>query len=155
MSLGSIFPDALKKQRIANRLKPGIVIKHKAQMDDGVVREKRYVVLSVSEDTLTCVINSQVSNFIKCREYMLKCQIAVSGNNYNFLDHDSHIDCSRVRIYKTSEIISQLSNDPSWIYENIDDKLRKEIIEALSKSESIDSITLRKCCTDLTNADLG
>jgi hypothetical protein len=155
MSLGSIFPDAFKKKRITERLKPGIVIKHKAVMDDGKEHEKRYVVLSVSESTLTCVINTDLSNFIKSRAHLLNCQISVPGKNYEFLDHDSYIDCSRIRTYKTSEIISQLLAEPSWIYEKIDDPLRKKIIEAMEKSEAIDPIVLKKCCKELGSAELG
>lgn len=154
MSLGSFFPDALKKQRILSQLKPGVVIKHKTTMDDGQVHEKRFVVLSVSGETLTCVINSELSNFIKIRPFLLACQVQVACNGREFLEWDSYIDCSRVRTYSTAEVVAQLLNHPEWIYGNIDGALRTDILHALSQSEAIEPAVLKVCCTDLTSVPL-
>lgn len=154
MSLGSFFPDALKKQRILSQLKPGVVIKHSTVMDDGLVHDKRFVVLSVSGETLTCVINSELSNFINCRPFLKRCQVPVSCAGREFLDRNSYIDCSRVRTYFTSEIVAQLLKHPEWVYGNIDSALRTEILDKLSQSEAIEPAVLKVCCTDLESASL-
>ena len=64
MSLGSGFPPDFLRQRVQAQLRPGAVIKLVRKMDDGLLHEKRFVVLHVDETTVTCVINSRISRHL-------------------------------------------------------------------------------------------
>lgn len=154
MYLGKFFPNELKSKSIRDRLKPGAVIKHEAVMDDGAVHEKRFVVVSVTEKTVTCVINTKLSNYILARPYLKECQVPVAGADREFLDHDSYIDCSNFRIYSTAEVVEQLLENPGWIYGYIDEELRAEIISKLHLSDAIAPVDLKKFCSDLIAATL-
>ena len=108
MTLGANFPPAYLRAQITRQLKPGTVIKLIRRMDDGKIHEKRFVVVHVDVHTITCIINSKVSTFLQQRPDMLRCQVAMGRAAHSFMNHDSHIDCSRVRTYSTAEVIDDL-----------------------------------------------
>lgn len=140
--------------QVKRRLQPGTVVKFMAEMDDGLVHEKRYVVLDVENDTLTCVMNSEINKFILARPAILKCQVKIPVVSHDFMDHDSHIDCSHVRAYPTDMIINQLCKNPKWILGTITDVLRHEICAGLKSSSTTAPAITRQCCSSLENADL-
>ncbi len=67
MSLGSGFPEDFRLAQVRRRLRPGTVVKLFRRMDDDKLHEKRFIVLHVDDHTITCVINSEVSQFIRTR----------------------------------------------------------------------------------------
>ncbi|KMN24318.1 hypothetical protein ACTXN8_21290 [Pseudomonas helleri] len=154
MSLGNSFPAFFTQAQIARQLKAGIVIKLNTEMDDGQILEKRFVVLDVTDDTLTCVMNSKISNFIANRPAKLKCQVMIDVASHDFMDHDSHIDCSRVRPYPTSLVIDQLCKNPAWVLGQITEQLRDDICAGLKASTTTATAVTNKCCSSLEQADL-
>jgi hypothetical protein len=100
-------------------------------MDDGRVREKRFVLLAVDETTVTCVINSRINDFIKHRPDLLRCQVVMPRSAHPFMDHDSHVDCSRTRSYATADVVRDLAAGPEWILGSVSPELREEIVAAL------------------------
>lgn len=155
MSLGSMFPAQIVRARITANLKPGTVIKHVTVMDDGNVHEKRFVVLSVSADTMTCVVNSQISNFIKNRPNMLCSQVLMEQSDHPYMSWDSHVDCSQVKTYKTTVLVDQLCDKPEWILGAISSDLQAKIIDAINNASTINTITKQQCCADLGSVDLS
>jgi hypothetical protein len=154
MSLGNAFPASFAQAQIARQLKAGMVIKLKTEMDDGQTLEKRFVVLDVSDDTLTCVMNSKISNFIASKPAKLKCQVMIDVASHDFMDHDSHIDCSRVRPYPTALVIDQLCKNPGWVLGQITEQLRDDICAGLKASITTAVALTNKCCSSLEQADL-
>lgn len=41
------------------------------------------------------MINSQISQYIHRRPKMLACQVKVKAENYDFLSHDSYVNCAQ------------------------------------------------------------
>lgn len=115
MTLGSGFPDDFRLAQIRRRLQPGVVVKLFRRMDDGRLHEKRFVVLQIDAHTTTCVINSEIGHFIRARLALLRCQVLMQAAEHDFMDHDSYIDCSRVRAFMTEEVIADLMTRPDWI----------------------------------------
>lgn len=153
MSLGNAFPAGFAHAQIKRQLKAGMVIKLEAVMDDGRLHEKRFVVLDVSDDTLTCVMNSRISPLISNNSHTLKCQVVIDCVSHDFMDHDSHIDCSRVRPYSTAEVIAQLCKNPHWILGQITIQLRDQILAGLKASITTRPSITNKCCESLAKLE--
>ena len=154
MSLGSGFPPALRQEWVRQRLRPGAVIKLRQRMDDGVVHEKRFIVLHVDEQTVTCVINSRVGPFILDRPALLRCQVQMRGEVHTFMDHDSFVDCSRTRAYPSADVVNDLVREPGWILGHITSDLRDEILGALKHAPTLPPAEVGRFCLSLEAADL-
>jgi hypothetical protein len=137
VSLGSGFPGDFLATQIARRLRPGVVIKLYRKMDDGRLHEKRFVVLLVDTHTITCVINSEIGPFIRVRPEMLRSQVQMPSAHHGFMDHDSHVDCSRTRAFLTDEVVADLKARPEWILGDASDKCCADIVAALKASPTI------------------
>lgn len=153
MTLGSSFPPEFRRQQVTRVVKPGTVIKLLRLMDDGEWHEKRFVVVHVDEHTVTCIINSNVSAFLKNRPDMLRCQVLMSANGHAFMDHDSHIDCSRTRTYSTAEVINELLQKPEWVLGSITASLREEMIAAIKFAPTLSAREAGVICQSLGSAD--
>ena len=151
MSLGAIFPKGMQEESVRRQLKPGTVVKLKVVMDDGQRQEKRFVVVDVEGDTATLVINSRIGPFIGARQNLLKCQVKIEAAAHPFMDHDSHIDCSRARNYPTFEVVEQLVEKPAWILGAIDTGTRDEIIAAIKASDMISPLDAARMCASLSS----
>lgn len=137
---------------IRRQLQPGCVVKFKATMDDGKVHEKRFIVLSVSARTTTLVLNSEISRFILARPEIMKCQVKIDAATHLFMDHDSHIDCSRSREYSTTEVIEQLVANPSWVLGKIGQHVGLQVISAIKSSITISPSEASSLCDSLAAA---
>ncbi|WP_054919533.1 hypothetical protein [Pseudomonas sp. NBRC 111138] len=149
MSLGNFFPADFARTQIERQLQPGMVVKFEAQMDDGELHEKRFVILDATDSTFTCVINSQISTFITSRPHMALCQVPIDQANHLFMSWDSHIDCSRIRKYTKSEVLDQLCKNPAWILGMVSNDVLTEISSAIGKSKMIPKAISALCCASL------
>jgi hypothetical protein len=149
VSLGGAFPADYQRQHVLRHLIPGKVIKLREVMDDGQIHEKRFVLLRVDDDSVCCVINSQVSRFIQNRPDMLRCQVAMAVADHVFMDHDSHVDCSRTKNFTTARVVRELMDRPEWILGDISVDLRDEIIVGLKFSPTLSVKEVETLCGSL------
>jgi hypothetical protein len=149
MSFGSGFPEDYRLEQIRRRLRPGVVIKLFRRMDDGRLHEKRFVVLHVDAHTTTCVINSEISHFIRARPALLRCQVGMRVEEHDFMNHDSHIDCSRLRAFLTEDVIADLMARPEWILGDASGDCCSAVIEGIRKSETLSVAEIEKLCVAL------
>ena len=149
MTLGANFPPAYLRAQITRQLKPGTVIKLIRRMDDGKIHEKRFVVVHVDVHTITCIINSKVSTFLQQRPDMLRCQVAMGRAAHSFMNHDSHIDCSRVRTYSTAEVIDDLLVKPEWMLGSITSALRDDMVAAIKFAPTLAPAEVALLCQSL------
>lgn len=148
MSLGEAFPKGFRKAAIERRLKPGAVIKVVQRMDDGKEHIKRFVVMSVSENVIACVMNSEINRIISSNPDIMRCQVSLSGN-LPYTDRDCHLDCSRLRHLNKEDVIEQLSQDPALVLGAIDATTRDEIVAAIKYSPVIPPVEAVACCEAL------
>ena len=139
----------MQEASVRRQLKPGVVVKLKVVMDDGQRQEKRFVVVEVEGDTATLVINSRIGPFIGARPNLLRCQVKIEAAAHPFMDHDSHIDCSRARNYPTSEVVDQLVDKPEWILGAVGSDTRDEILAAIKASDLISPLDAARMCASL------
>jgi hypothetical protein len=136
-SLGDALPQGMKEERVRAQLVPGAVIKLPMSFDGGKPKEKRLIVLRVTESTVCTVINSERHPILEKNPASKRAQIPVSAAKCKFLDHDSFIDCSRTRPLATEDVIAELVRDTSRILDPIDAEVRAEIIARLQISSTI------------------
>ena len=153
MTFGSRFPPDFRKAQIERQLKPGTVIKLYRRMDDGQFHEKRYVVMHVDEHTVTCVINSAISNFVLNRPALLKCQVAMPCVSHSFMQHDSHVDCSRTHRFATVDVVADLSSKTDWVLGQITADMRDQIVGAIKFSETLSAAEVQILCRSLATVD--
>lgn len=153
MSLGDAFPKAMVQASSERQLKPGAVVKLKAALDDGIEKEKRFVVVSVTAYVFVCVMNSEIHPFIAKDPRLLKCQVKALSEKHEFADRDCHFDCSKPFIFRKSEVLDQLATNPAWILGRIDEDLRDEIRAALKASHLIPPIQCASMCEALDSID--
>jgi hypothetical protein len=151
MALGSAFPRGFVEAQIQRQLKPGTIIKMRQPMDDGTIHEKRFVVVSVSDHTVTFVINTAISTFLQARPALLKCQVAMPVADHDFMAHDSHVDCSRTRSYATNEVVRGLVSQPDWVLGTISAALREAILAAVKFSPTLSAKEVALLCDSLQN----
>ena len=149
MSLGSGFPEDFRIAQIKRRLRPGAVIKLFRRMDDGLLHEKLFIVLHVDDHTTTCVINTEISRFIKARPALLRCQVLMQVAQHDFMDHDSHVDCSRVRSFLTEEVVADLLSRPEWILGDATDSCCDDIAAGIKSSETLSVAEVERICSSL------
>lgn len=68
--------------------------------------ENKFVVIVCEDDhCMGFLFNSKISNFVKNRPELLKCQLSVKASEYHFLDHDSYIDCGQIYSFDFDDLL--------------------------------------------------
>ena len=91
-SVGKAFPPEFLNDYIARHTSPGEILHLKFDQID----HPKYAVLVCSDPQLFLLINSRISPYVCARPYLASHQLKITTVDYDFLDHDSYIDCSRV-----------------------------------------------------------
>lgn len=75
-----------------------------------IEHEKFVVIAGVSDDkVLVCsvLINSRINPFIMKRQQLLDCQVYVKSSDYEFLSHDSFVNCAQPVIGQASHFLGE------------------------------------------------
>jgi hypothetical protein len=137
MSLGDCFPSDVKHASAVRNVAAGVVIKLQAVFDTGDVLEKRLLIIHVADQTIVCVINSKVAVFIQKSEVLSSCQVTIDRASHPFMDWDSHIDCSKVKVFDTAGVIVQIADHPEWVLGRITTAVRDQVLAAIKRSPVI------------------
>lgn len=129
-------PPGYLRDQFRRQLLPGAVIKLEELMDDGNVKEKRFVVVSVGNDTACFVINSVIGPFIKSSTSMMKCQALMDVASHQFMSWDSYIDCFRPKVYSTDHVLDELVNGAGSMLGRITLTMRDEVVVKLLQSSA-------------------
>ncbi len=101
-------------------------------------KEKYALVAAVEPTPLLFLINSTIAAFIQRRAELAACQVALSAIDYDFLSHDSFIDCSRVFGCMTRvEIMGQLGDDVSRVKGTLTQAASKAVLCAVAMARTI------------------
>lgn len=155
MGLGDSFPKEMQEDFARRSLVPGVVIRVPQVMDDQKEKEKRFVVLHVDDDTLTCVINSELTDFVQKTPSLRQCQVVMPQAGHPFMRWDSFVDCAKIRRYHTKDLISHLASNTTDILGKISPDLRDQILSALKYSTTNAPIDVELCADALNQAKLG
>lgn len=92
----ALISDILKGADLSNlNMIPGTVLLGEMA---GVEHLKFYIIAAVSVDKVcacSVVINSAINPFIMRRPWLLSRQVQILARNYDFLSHDSFVNCAQ------------------------------------------------------------
>ncbi|MDX7993206.1 hypothetical protein [Xenorhabdus littoralis] len=139
VKLGNFFGRNTIKNLTEQHLKPGAVIFMKCNFTTPP-KMKYLLVASCEPKFLVLVINSEINNFIRCREELLQCQVDIPAVDHPFLCHDSFVNCvDTYAAFNLSDIKSQIIDSYAEIYKGrLRDYCIRNVIEAVSESPSME-----------------
>jgi hypothetical protein len=149
--LGNLFSEADKHDYVDRHLRPGQVLYLFCQFTNPP--KEKYVVLTYAGPTpLLLVINSRISPFIEHRPELRRCQVKLNASDYDFLDHDSFADCSKVidSLDKTN-IREQVLADLGRAVGELTQATKREIIKAVQDAKTISNHHKRLIIDALTS----
>lgn len=152
MSFAHAFGKTEVQKSAIRQLVPGAIVKSFQRMDDGKKHEKRFVVVEVSDSVVTCVINTNIPRLYSNNSVLLNCQVEVTTNDHPFMDHLSHLDCSKVMSFKTADAIAQLVDKPEWILGTASNALLGNMVAALASSPLLTPGEVSSYCGSLSSA---
>lgn len=107
----------------ASNIKPGSIFHGPME---GVDHGKFFIIAGISDDkccVCSVVINSQINLFIQNRPKLLACQFEIKSENYEFLKHNSYVNCATPLQFN-----ADVFNQDSFEYK---DKLESEHLDAI------------------------
>lgn len=151
MSIAHAFPQSMAQKSATRQLVPGAVVKMLQTMHGGKLKEKWFVIIEVNTSTVTCIINTDIPNLYKSNPALLACQIPLAPSTQSFIHHDSHLDCSKVMSFPTSNAVQQLTDKPEWFMGTADAKLLGDMVIALNKTPVLNKAEKARYTSSLSN----
>ncbi len=74
---------------------------------------------------------------------------------HEFMDHDSHVDCSQARAYPADAVINELLNHPDWVLGDASKDLKEQMVAALKYAPMIAPADVPELCDALLPPDLN
>ena len=135
--LGDLFPEHERQKYIGSHLEPGQVLFLFCKFTNPQ-KEKYLVVVCTGKRPFLLIINSRIHPFIAKRPDLLKCQVKLSASDYDFLDHDSFVDCSKViDHFRDSEIREQLLADIGRVKGELNAYTISDVVRAVQSAKTI------------------
>lgn len=120
-SLYDSFPDALKKEFSERKLEIGSVL---LIQDHIAGKEKFHIIVGFDGakiSTATVRINSEKNRNV-FKGYLENLCVTIKEDNYEFLDHNSIVDCSKVVEWETQNLSKILIQKPDTFKGNLTER---------------------------------
>ena len=114
-NLGDFFPEETRRQLADNNLKIGAVLRFHVPFTNPP-KTKRQIVVGFDNDNIllaTVLINTEINPNVFPNQILRDLHLKLETNNRNYIEHDSFVDCSKVRPQNKSEIIALLTLEPT------------------------------------------
>ena len=144
-SLGSYFPDDIRRQLAITNLRIGSVLRMHV-LDTTPPKIKRLIVVGMDPESImlvTVFINSEINPSIISSTKLQELQYPLESQSLPFLDHNSYADCSKVREREYAAMLEALTQDPSIHLEHLPEDHLRAIRKTISKSKTI-SLRIKK-----------
>lgn len=106
MKLGDFFPNDFQETRFNDKIALGSVIKYFVE-DTNPPKYKRMIVIGNSDDKVTVAtiyLNSELNLNIFRSRRMQDLQIPLEKEGRAYLEHDSYVDCSVLRVKQVHKL---------------------------------------------------
>ena len=118
--LGDYLPERMRNDSASRQLVPGRILRLVMPFAQGD-RNKYVVVAHGGTEPLLFIINSEINPYILKRRSLRDCQVCLKATAYDFLRHDSYVDCSQPWDgLGLSDIVRQLSEDTRRVVGDLD-----------------------------------
>jgi hypothetical protein len=101
-------------------------------------KDKFVAIVCNAPNPMGFLINTSIRDYIKNRSYLLSSQIPISCEEYDFLDHDSYIDCSNLYPFNWCNLTSRR--------QRMGDNTISAIKRAVINSDTIEEMYIRLIC---------
>lgn len=137
--LGDRFPPDARLAHVKRQLTPGRVLY--VLCDFTTPRKYKYLVLMCPDaqpHPLLFVVNSRISDYLRKRPHLLACQVAIRAADYDWLRHDSYIDCSKViEDLDLATITSRMVDDMNGIKGELDADTCSRIVAVVQAARTV------------------
>ena len=103
-----------------------------------VPKDKFIAIVCSTPKPMGFLVNTDIHPFIKSMPHLLSGQVSISATEYEFLDHDSYIDCVNLYSFEWSELTSER--------QHINDGTGAQIRGAVAISETIIEMMIKIIC---------
>ncbi len=137
-TLGRLFPDGYRKELTERSLCPGAVVR--IHCDFTTPPKTKFLVVASTEPVLLVfVINSEIPPFIQARQDLRRCQVGLTPDDYDFLDHQSFADCIDVTdAIELDSLRGQMEADYAEIYKGaLSLETIQEVLNAIRQSKTM------------------
>ena len=144
--LSDLFPQSFRDDFAERNIQVGSVIRVFVR-DTTPPKIKRFIVIGFSNDKVllgTVFINSEINQNVFNTEYLKGLNIPLDAQIYDFIDHNSFVDCSNIRERSVLEIKHLLSNDIECSKGVVSEETMKTILATLANASTISPNKKRK-----------
>jgi hypothetical protein len=144
--LSDLFPQSFRDDFADRNIQVGSVIRVFVK-DTTPPKIKYFIVIGFSDDKVllgTVFINSAINQNVFNTEYLKGLNIPLDAQVYDFIDHNSFVDCSDIRERSVVEIKNLLSNDPECSKGVVSEETMKIISTTLANASTISLNKKRK-----------
>lgn len=148
--LGDRFPENVRRELAVGQLTAGRVLYLRCDFTNPP-KEKYIVVVAPEDPPLILIVNSNVAAFINAQPDLKNCQVTLRAADYDFLRHDSFLDCSKTfDSMSRDEIVGQLVADFSRIKGELSVAARGKVLGAVRQARTISAAHKRRILAVLT-----
>jgi len=113
--LAAFFPEEARVDYVKRTLTAGRVLYLFCPFTEPP-KEKYVILLRLGNPTLLFLINSRIHDYIANRPDLAACQLLITQSDYEFLAHDSYIDCSNaIDDFSDKDVLDQIIGDISRV----------------------------------------
>jgi hypothetical protein len=144
--LSDLFPQSFRDDFAERNIQVGSVIRVFVK-DTTPPKVKYFIVIGFSEDKVllgTVFINSAINQNVFNTEYLKGLNVPLDAQLYDFIDHNSFIDCSDIKERNLIEIKQLMSNDPECSKGVVSEEIMKIISTTLASATTISISKKRK-----------
>ena len=137
-NLYDFFPDLLKQDFSERNLQVGSVL---LIYDSVAKKDKFHIIVGFDHNKISTAsvrINSEKNANVFRTSYLETLCVTIKNSNYDFLDHNSFVDCSKVVEWETKVLGNLLKDDPDILKGNLEEKDLDSIRSVLSTARTIE-----------------
>jgi len=136
ITFGEFLPEEQRLSFIERHLVPGQILYILTKFPQ-IQKNKYLLIVCDNGSVASFVINSKIHKFKAKNENLRDCQVCIKNSDYNFLDRDSYVDCTKVHIVERENIVTQILNDTSRVKGPIDVTTKEQIVKAVNKARTL------------------
>ena len=145
------FSSLLSDKKKEEKLRPGAVIYYYCPVT--TPPKYKYQVICNIDPLLVLLINSRIHEFIANRPELLRCQVSLKSEDYDFLKYDSHLNCVDAHeCYEITNLKEMVVSNYREIYkgELLPNSVR-EVIAAINESTVMAPINKKRITSSLND----
>jgi len=138
-NLGDFFPHKIKKKFAREKLKPGTVLRLFVK-DTVPPKIKRLIIIAVDNENYllaTLFINSEINPMLLNSEELIQLQFKIDSNKFDFIKHDSYVDCSKLKPRNIEQLSELIIKDPKTVIGEVDEVTLRKIKKIVKKARTI------------------